>query len=314
MEEIQGALAQARLDPYAFFGVTDDVLTKWQRAAHPDRFVGTPCESQAAECFKEFRVLYDKTTAKETIDGYRVLEKLARGDLCDVFVVLDAQGNRRVLKKAFVNGAKGVLRKERKAVDALQNSTTIPQAVKLLFPTIVDGDDGMNLLVHSGTDVTLQRLLTEYPEGLDGRHIVWLFKRILLALTWVHDSGVIHGAITPEHILVCKQSHGIVMLDWIHSGKDGDKISVVPAKYKHMYDQVKDTKTLTPELDISMAAQSIKTLLHKDCPKRLAAFVNALCSIGNQGVDGRPKAWVFHQELTEIAAVTYGKPKFVKLV
>jgi hypothetical protein len=67
---------------------------------------------------------------------------------------------------------------------------------------------------------SLAVLSERYGQGLDPRHGVWIWRRILSILSFVHAVGWVHGDVRPEHALVHPQDHGVRLIGWAsaHSG------------------------------------------------------------------------------------------------
>ena len=61
----------------------------------------------------------------------------------------------------------------------------------------------------------------EYPD-INSRHLVWIFNRLLTVLGFVHGLGVTHGAVLPEHILIRKRDHALMLIDWSYAVKGTD--------------------------------------------------------------------------------------------
>jgi hypothetical protein len=67
---------------------------------------------------------------------------------------------------------------------------------------------------RSGFQHTLADVKRAHPDGVDGRTAVWMWRRILELLAWLHASDVAHGAVLPEHVLVHPRDHGAVLVGW----------------------------------------------------------------------------------------------------
>lgn len=92
--------------------------------------------------------------------------------------------------------------------------------------TILDAQrrrrDGILLGVPAGRAFTAQSLRTEkFPGGIEPKHVWWITRRLLLTLWMAHLQGRIHGAITPDHVLIYPEQHGLVLLDWTASARIG---------------------------------------------------------------------------------------------
>ncbi|NUU26323.1 MAG: molecular chaperone DnaJ, partial [Streptomycetaceae bacterium] len=73
---------------------------------------------------------------------------------------------------------------------------------------------------------SLAEVREAYSDGLDARDVVWMWRRLLVALGYAHRAGVVHGAVVPDHVLIHPQDHGLVLVDWCYAtflerGTDG---------------------------------------------------------------------------------------------
>ena len=109
---------------------------------------------------------------------------------------------------------------------ALRNEVTclkselLPEAAQYAkhLPLVIDqfrsAEGNMGVALEALDGLTLEQLRTRFPAGVDPRHVLWIFRRCLSALGYVHSRGVLHGNLTPAHILVRPQDHNIWLLDW----------------------------------------------------------------------------------------------------
>jgi len=65
---------------------------------------------------------------------------------------------------------------------------------------------------RSGFHTTLQDAIEAFPDGVHGRVLVWVLKRVLEELAFLHRAGVGHGAVEPDHILVHPRDHGAMLV------------------------------------------------------------------------------------------------------
>ena len=61
---------------------------------------------------------------------------------------------------------------------------------------------------------SLAALNETFPRGIDPRHAVWIWRRMLEVLDFVHGRGWAHGDVRPEHALVHPQDHGVRLIGW----------------------------------------------------------------------------------------------------
>lgn len=64
---------------------------------------------------------------------------------------------------------------------------------------------------------SFQDILRAYPKGLDFRDVVWMYKRLLIAIGYAHMKGVVHGAVLPPHVLIFPETHGAHVVDWSYA-------------------------------------------------------------------------------------------------
>lgn len=305
-QEIEDAIKLAARDPQAFFGNDPHaVLREWMVTTHPDRWLGLN-EEIAKGWFTTLSELAEQSKLRESIGSYRVVRKLPDGDLCQISVC--EKGGELYLAKKPIVKAVGVLKRESTNLNAVVSRAN--SVAKHLFPKFIENVDGANVLEYGENLESIAALASRYPRGINGRHIGWISKRVLLALTWTHAAGIVHGAVTPEHILVCKENHGIVLCDWIFSGKVGDAIKFVPRKHKDSYPAfATKSKTLSFRLDVALAGKSIASIMGDDTPSRLRNFVSAMAA-GTVGDDANE----LHADLSELLDRVFGVPKWVELV
>ena len=73
----------------------------------------------------------------------------------------------------------------------------------------------------TGFEETLEAVRRAYPQGIDPRIAIWMWRRILELLTFLHRSGFAHGAVLPPHILVQNGEHGIRLADTVPPASRG---------------------------------------------------------------------------------------------
>ncbi len=84
------------------------------------------------------------------------------------------------------------------------------------------------------TAATLRQ--SKFPHGLEPRHVWWIFRRMLLTAWMAHLRGFVHGGITPDHVLVFPQAHGIVLLDWTCAAhRDEESIPAIDPEWEGFY-------------------------------------------------------------------------------
>ena len=79
------------------------------------------------------------------------------------------------------------------------------------------GPRRVNVMPYYKGHYSMEEVMRVYPEGVDFRDMVWMFKRTLAAIGFVHRQGIVHGALIPPHILVHPIRHGAKLVDWCYA-------------------------------------------------------------------------------------------------
>lgn len=99
----------------------------------------------------------------------------------------------------------------------------------------------------------------QYVDGVDIRIMGFIFNRMLEALTFIHACGVVHGAVTPNHIMIHAKSHVGNLIDFSSSCHSGT--STLPFVDKRWTDllppEVLKDKRAFASSDVYMLAMSM---------------------------------------------------------
>ena len=117
-------------------------------------------------------------------------------------------------------------------------------------------------------------------QEIDHKTSVWIFKRMLSLLGWVHHLGIIHGSVLPCHVLVYPDNdgeahsdpkqHTVRLIDWCYSvNKSRTKLSAWLPEYESFYAPEVLDKKVSPSVDLYMTARMIKSLTVADFPEPL---------------------------------------------
>lgn len=164
---------------------------------------------------------------------HALLAPLGTGDSADVWLAqrLGALPERVTLKLARnEDAARDRLLTEAETLEALQHLATpgaayftrrLPQPIGTgLAVGLPEGARTALLLRHPpGFWGSLAQVRQFNPQGIDPRHGVWLWRRMLEVLAFVHDNGWVHGALTPEHALVHPRDHGVLLIGWADASR-----------------------------------------------------------------------------------------------
>jgi len=167
----------------------------------------------------------------------------------------------------------------------------------------VAGNHGKQALVlrhPSGFWGSLATLNERFAAGLDPRHAVWIWRRMLEVLNFVHNHGWAHGDVRPEHALVHPQDHGVRLIGW-SSAKKG-------AAEK---DKAADLRRSARVVQVLLCGASGSSVLPGGVPTGLAQLVTIATTDDNfcrsQGAEGLDAL------LRAEAKAAFGPPSFVPL-
>jgi serine/threonine protein kinase len=175
----------------------------------------------------------------------------------------------------------------------------------------------------SGFYHSFEEVRRTYPEGIPPIASIWIWRRILEVLAFIHNSGIVHGAILPSHLLVQENEHGVKLIGYSAAGQPGQKLQGVSQHYAFIYPEAfRSHSSLTPQLDIIMSARCIVEILGGNpeteslpntVPARLARFVQKIALVQPIGSTDL-NAWALREELGAIANDTFGSPQFIPIV
>ncbi|WP_077000113.1 serine/threonine protein kinase [Variovorax sp. KK3] len=244
--------------------------------------------------------------------SYRVLARLGRGEHADVLLAerLGPLPEQVTLKLALDDDGARVLVREAAALNALQALSVpgaayftrrLPQPVGTgLAEGWSDGSRDALVLRHpTGFWGSLEAVRANQVQGIDPRHAVWLWRRMLEVLAFVHDAGWSHGAIAPEHALVHPRNHGVLLIGWSQARPNASRAAAAR--------------------DLRQSAWTLRALLQgagdaapglgPHTPAPLASLLRD-CSDG-AGTCERLGARGIEAALSDAARASFGAPEFV---
>ena len=148
---------------------------------------------------------------------YQLLDLLGTGELSQVYLA------KRIATIPFLATIKlssspaAATRYAREAEVLRELHTLSPLLPQVVAEGPVDGDPSRHALVFphpNGFWGSLEDLNARFPQGIDPRHAIWIWRRMLDNLGFVHAQGWSHGDVRPEHALVHPEDHRILLISW----------------------------------------------------------------------------------------------------
>jgi len=191
-----------------------------------------------------------------------------------------------------------------------------------LIASIVWEGKRVNIFPWYDGFVSLEDVRRAYPEGLDFRDMVWMFKRLLVGIGFAHTKDIVHGAILPPHVMIFPPNHGAKIVDWSYAVSNASlknsRVGAMSRTFRPFYaPEILDRQPPTPATDIYMAAKcavaliggDVTTLVMPDAvPPEVQGFLRR-CIREQPGL--RPQnAWDLHDEFAHLLQSLVGPPTF----
>jgi hypothetical protein len=307
-------------------------------AAHPDQNPHRAAE--AHEAFQQLQSWHAAAQRQLACGAYGAAPSLdvagrrhrytsyvapVRGDLCDLFRA-EAGGAPVLLKLARQPRNNDLVDAEAGALRQIDRELA-GQAVRAHFPTLVEQfavRDQAGALRHTNVlreerdFVSLEAVLQAYPRGIHPADAAWMFNRVLAALGTAHGLGLVHGAVTPAHVLIRVSDHNGMLVDWCYSVAAGAAIKAICPRYADdAAPEIRARLPATPATDLYMAARCMARLLGgsgssaelpASVPKPIRALLQACLLPSPQRRAG--DAWQVYDDFREILQRLYGPPRF----
>jgi hypothetical protein len=263
---------------------------------------------------------------------YTPLRLLASGDVADIHLATTAGESHtaaetlyllKVARAAGGNAHLDIERKTLKALLAVAGHTTY----RNYLPALVDSflttgrfAQRINVFRYAPGFHTFEQVHEHHP-ALDGRHLAWIFKRLLTVLGFCHCHNIVHGAALPCHALIHAAGHGLQLVGWGRRALVGRRISTVPARYRDWYPaEVQHHRPARPATDLFLAARCLVYLAGGDpvtnrmpeaVPSPMRQFLKTCLP---ESASMRPDdAWALMEDFDELLHRLYGTPKFHEL-
>ena len=304
------------------------------RIVHPDANGG---ESRAVDAFAKLSMFWDqyngKITSPRVAAGpanayqglifeskrhtYFVGDLAKRTDFANIYpaeYIEDTHQRYAALKIPRSPKNNDLIENEVRALKTLKES--VPERYQMFYPSTLDtfmhrdktNGKQRRVIVTTALPgfVSLREVLDAYPQGINGRHIAWITRRLFPALDQAHDAGITHGAVFPENVMIHPTDHSVVLINWAYSQpKDAQLKAAVPKYRDEGWYGLSLNKKLDHRLDIKLAARTMEAMLGEQSAKPFRAFFNG-CKVAST-----PTAGELFLEFEELLTRVYGERKYV---
>jgi hypothetical protein len=189
-------------------------------------------------------------------------------------------------------------------------------------PVHIEGDEFWVSVLQwrPGFHTSLEQAAEQRDGRLDGRILVWVVKRALETLSFVHRSGFVHGALTPDHVVLHPREHGVILIGFSYAqllkpSLNQQPIAPFAPKWRDLYPSaiLKGDRPSTAD-DIALLCRSVMHVAGTSWVNRSGSLPGALGRLLRDAADGEyADAWELRELVTAAAAKEYGAPKYSPL-
>lgn len=257
-------------DLHTIFG--DEPKTTYlnlSKVVHPDRG-GTDAAFQCLNAKWELAQdqinlgIYGDHANSVDVEGtlFPLLRKMAEGEIANVYLSEAENGLPCVIKIVRDFGDIYMMQREVEALNflaaqPLDDFNTLPIIITSSKIATVWNYD-LEVVSEPEQLVSLYDLAASFDNLLPDKAVGWIWRRVLGSLLKPGHYGVVHGAMTPDNILIDYQQHRSVLVGWGHSTLNQAIIEDIPADWEDMYPtSVLAKEKPTPRVDVHVAAESM---------------------------------------------------------
>lgn len=262
---------------------------------------------------------------------YHLLGRLARGESTDVHLATRA---RRITERVIIKLLRApddaeLLDREWAVITALQKSEAqgaerfsqrIPEPVAR--GALVRAGHETPALIYrykSGFHHSLAQVSAAYPSGIEAHHGVWIWRRLLELLGWVHRSGFAHGAVLPQHVILHARDHGADLVGFscaVRLNSDERLPAVSAAQLAYYPPDLREGTHPSAASDITMSARVVIGVLGGNpatgalpaaVPEPIATILRAYASLDRSLTRD---AWTLREEVGRAARSAFGPPRY----
>lgn len=262
---------------------------------------------------------------------YRLIGRLARGESTDVHLATRARRitERVIIKLLRAPGDADLLDREWAVIAALQKSEAqgasrftqrIPEPVSRgILARAGNETPALIYRYKSGFHHSLTQVSTAYPGGVEAHHGVWIWRRLLELLGWVHRSGFAHGAVLPQHVILHARDHGADLVGFscaVRLAGDERLPAVSAAQHAYYPPELIEGARPSAASDIAMSARVVIGVLGGNpatgalpaaIPDSVATILHAYAALDRSLTRD---AWTLREEVGRAAHRAFGPPRY----
>lgn len=245
-------------------------------------------------------------------ERYRLMEHLGKGEFSEVYRAQRVGGIPflATIKVSSASGAAGHYAREAEVLTDLRDHTNeagrafCAQNMPLVIAQgpVKDSPGKHALVMHHepGYWGSLAALQARFPQGVDPRHAVWIWRRMLDVLNFIHLGDWAHGDVRPEHALIHPEYHGVRLIGWASA-----------IQYPESEEKVRDMQRCARIIRVLLCGADASGTMPPQVPRGLAELVTTVSEDASFCRSNKAK----RQDalLQEVAKEAFGTPQFLPL-
>lgn len=222
----------------------------------------------------------------------------------------------------FIRNEAAILERIRQCESFNKFSAYIPHLEESFTVQVGTSEHAANAFRAEDGWYNLNQVRECYPQGVNPRDMAWIFRRLLVALGFLHTNGVIHCALLPESILIHPEDHGLMITNFGSSffidGTGKNLPIVCSEEQKSWYPpDLLPTRRINSATDIYLAAQCMRYILgadtdgrgySADTPPSIKLFLRGCIMPTTRSSPS--DAWALKDEFDALLHQLWGKRKF----
>jgi len=183
-----------------------------------------------------------------------------------------------------------------------------------------EGRTGIILRKFDGPTLAEVRKHRLYRDGVFKKHMVWMLNRSLSAIGFAHFLGIVHGNITPDHLIVRPKDHNLCIIDWSYAAfkpnQTGDSFKAFTEIYSPP--EVSDERLPIPASDIYSLGKVMIWILggnpktnemSDDVEEKLQRLLRYM--VMESPLQRPQDAWKLHPQLIRVIEDLWGPRRFL---